>query len=587
MQRRWPPLVAAIIATVLVFLVLPNPLSIPQTNPSASAEYAPVPGDAQQAQSANFSQTSEATSAGVGSGGDSIGALPGTPPQQIPEFKPRQKSCVGNPPRQTEDPLSPPCVPFFEGDNGGGTYQGVTKDSVTVIYYNDSGIEGDLNKPWRPSDEGSCTYAYECENIVRTVKAQIRYFQRRYQTYGRTIRFVGVDSSGGTGASCASRQGDAATILKEHEPFAAVAEISGSTECFLKEFAERRIPTFGINFDVPARQYEELRPYSFGFFPDQETQSEWSASFLCRKIVGGTARFTDDPLLEGEPRKIGFIHPDGDSRGPELREQAALLQQELKRQCGYEFDGNEKYAAGTAAGSREASTIMSKFKQDGITTIVCYCIPVVTEATVPTMQSAATSLNYFPEWYWDHASAMDRPIWQQTHGSREHQSFGVTYFWRNPAFREQHHYQAYLQEEPGTTPNVRFNFSIYHLFLNLFQAIQAAGPDLTPRTVEQGMFTFNWTDFSNPWVPVGGYGPYSGKARSSYTFIDTAMGWWFDPDGTPPGGQQGEGCMRVIREGVRAYAGEWPRGDADLFNPSDPCSQDNRKLADPSTSGSV
>ena len=112
-QRNWPPIVAAIAGAVLVFLVLPNPLNVPQQNPSSSAEYAPVPGKQQEAASANFAQTNSASSAGIGAGGEGIGALPGVPPPPLPEFKPRQKNCVGNPPRQTEDPLSPPCVPFF------------------------------------------------------------------------------------------------------------------------------------------------------------------------------------------------------------------------------------------------------------------------------------------------------------------------------------------------------------------------------------------------------------------------------------------------------------------------------------------
>jgi hypothetical protein len=254
------------------------------------------------------------------------------------------------------------------------------------------------------------------------------------------------------------------------------------------------------------------------------------------------------------------------------------------------FDLVRRYDATVTAGTgtSEAGNIITEFKRLPITTVVCYCIPVQTELTAPTMLRTASSTQYYPEWFWDPASTMDRPIWMQTYGnSSDQNSFGITYFWRNPAFREQYHYQAYLQEEPGTQPNVLFNFSIYHLMLNLFQGIQAAGPELTPDTVEQGMFTFNWLDRSIPWVPTGGYGPYNSDAVSNYTFIDTAMAWWWDPTGTQPGGRQAEGCQRVIRNGERAYVGGWPRGDADLRSDSWPCSQDNRKLADPGTSGTT
>ena len=43
------------------------------------------------------------------------------------------KRCVGDPPRQTEDPQSPPCVAYWTGDNGGATWKGVTHTTVTVV----------------------------------------------------------------------------------------------------------------------------------------------------------------------------------------------------------------------------------------------------------------------------------------------------------------------------------------------------------------------------------------------------------------------------------------------------------------------
>jgi hypothetical protein len=195
------------------------------------------------------------------------------------------------------------------------------------------------------------------------------------------------------------------------------------------------------------------------------------------------------------------------------------------------------------------------------------------------MQKTATGIDYFPEWYWD--CCLNVPIWMQTFGAKEQRSFGITSLWRQPAFREETHYQAYLQEEPGTTPNAEFNFLVYHLFLNLFQAIQAAGPDLNPDTVQRGMFTFNWLDRANVWEPLGGYGDYNADAIAPFSFVDTAMAWWWDPSGTPPGGKRGEGCQRVMLEGRRFYAGEWPKTDKYLFRTQDPCTEYPSKIEDP------
>jgi len=69
---------------------------------------------------------------------------------------PKQFQCYGNPPRQTEDPSSPPCVPFFQGDNFGATYQGITKNEIKVLVYMDiagygasTGLETSLDVEFR------------------------------------------------------------------------------------------------------------------------------------------------------------------------------------------------------------------------------------------------------------------------------------------------------------------------------------------------------------------------------------------------------------------------------------------------------
>jgi len=580
-SRRVAPIVAVVVSFAMVFLVLPNPLRIPQNNPSASAEYAPVPGREQSASNANFGETNVADSGGIGSGGEGDGGVGVPPPPPPPQYKPRQKNCVGNPPRQTEDPLSPPCVPFWDHDNGGETWHGVTKDEIKVVLYNDLNVKGDMNKPWKPSDEESGHQSeYQATYLVRTIKAHLRYFQKRFQTYGRTVKVFAVKSGGGLASKCPQRSADASVVYSEHKLFAAV-HLGDGGQCFMETLAaDHQTPSFGLNSDVKRARYERNRPYIWGFFPDQESEAAWSASFICRKLKGRPAKHAYDRNLQEKVRKFGLIYPKESQRGPESRELAELLMRYVKDECGMTFDKVETIVE---SGAADAGRIMADFKQSGITTVICYCVPVQSELTVPTYQNTATSLEYYPEWYWDHASRMFRAIWNQTFGDKSgrQRGFGVSQHWRQPALREQYHYQAYLQEEPGTVPNTRFNFDIYHLFLNLFQAIQAAGPTLTPDTVEKGMFTFNYVQRNNPYVPTGGYGAYAPKAIGTYTFVDTAMGWYWDITGTPPGGTNGEGCLRVISEGLRFYPGEWPVGDDDLFTGRDPCTQDDTELTDP------
>jgi hypothetical protein len=566
--KGWPPAIAAVVAAVLVLLVLPNPLRVPQNNPTASAEYAPVPGNQSSARNANFSQTNSADSAGLGSGGDGSGALPGRlPPPPPPQFRARQKNCYGNPPRQTEDPLSPPCVPFFDGDNGGATWNGVTATEIRVAYYNDFSVSGDLTQPYRPSDETGDQRQYYYQNHVKTVKALLRYFQRRYQTYGRTVRLVGYPSDGGLATTPNQRISETYSIKAEVDPFA-IAVLIQNAQTVARPAAEYHMPVFGWNEDVPAEPYEQNAPYFWSFMPDQQTTAALSGSFICDKLKGRAARWSTDPTLKNLHRKFALVYPEKGQRGPFLIQMARLLVKETKK-CGLDmivrtFSGN----------GNEAQQQMTEFKRANVTTVICYCIPQLNELTVPQYQNSAEAIAYYPEWYFDDATKMDRALWQRNYGSQKVNSFGVSYLWRLPKFEQSYPYEAYLQEEPGSAPNLRFNFEIYHVFLNLFEAIQAAGPELTPDTIKRGMFTFRYTDPNNPWVPTGGYGP-GGPSR--YTFVDTGIGWWWDPHGTPPGATPGEGCIRVMYAGKRFYPGGWPAGDADMFDARDPCTEDERR----------
>lgn len=581
--QRWPPVVAVVIGFLMVFVALPNPLKIPNQNPGATAELAPVPGNEESTQTGNFGETGLATSDTLGSDA----AAPQLPPLPPGQEVPVDKECVGDPPRQTEDPLSPPCVPYFSGKNGGATWQGVTGEQITVVFYNDLGVEADLNQPYKAEDDAEGQTDFQTVNLVRTMKAHLRYFQSKFQTYGRLVRAVAT--SGSVGSDAGTRRRHALRDAFKYKPFA-VIYLGNNAGNYFAQMAEFEIPSFGLNEDVGTEFYDQHAPYIWSFYPDQLTETAWSASFICRRLLGrgegdrsGTlpAKYPPDPNLKGKPRKIGFIYQQASQRGPELEQMAELLMAELKRQCGYEFDEVYPFKGAAGAGGRDSPLIMSRFKQEHITTVICYCVPVPNELTVQTMFRAASAASYFPEWYWDHMSRMDKPIWQQTYGGgREHFSFGTSYYWRQPAFRAQQHYKAYQEAtKDGSTPNVRWNFNVYYLYLNLFTAIQAAGAEkLTPETVERGMFTFRFLRPSYPWLPTGEYGP---GGPSPYTFVDTGQAWWWDPTGKPPGGKDGEGCKRVIEDGARYYAGTWPIGDAGLNEADAPCSEDQQRIVDP------
>ncbi|MFN2614277.1 MAG: hypothetical protein ABR552_05590 [Actinomycetota bacterium] len=607
-------------ALALVFLAFPNPLRVPNNNPNATAELAPVPGKQNSQQNSNFSETGLATSGGLGAGTQE-GAAP--PPPQIGKDIPLDKDCAHN--SQTEDWLSPPCIPFYAGDNGGSTYTGVSPTEVKVVLYEDvckiqpGKEDAGYGFTYRPSDECGDQSSYETVNLIKTIKAQLGYFNRRFQLYGRAVHLY-IQS--GQGSSLTARQNDANVARYLWHPFGDIY-LGDNAQDYFRQMAQpdehgQTVQSFGLNFDVQKSYYEsqDTAGKIWSFTPDQETEAEWSASFLCRKLNGGTAKFSSDPQMQKTPRKFALLYPKTPGpRGSAMIDLANLLIADAKQECNLDFD-IKRYSADGAGAASGASLTMAQLQQEGVTTVVCYCIPVQPESAVSKFQTAATQASYYPEWFWDSASAMDRAVWHQVYGrdgSGRQNSLGVTYFWRMPQFKQQFHYKAYQEQtKDGSTPNSRWNFTIYHLFMNLFTALQAAGPTLDPQHVEQGMFTFQYhtpascnkpASFTTEQcqLPTGSYGD-GGPSR--YTFIDTAMGWWWDQTGTPPGGKPGEGCFRVVQNGRRFYGEHppgftppenemWTRGDSDLFTVdrggdrsvgpwNAPCTEDSRKITDPS-----
>src|SRR5687768_6588991 len=190
-SRKYPPLVSILVALILAIAVLPSALNLPQTNPTQTLEYAPVPPEDndEPPPAGNLSSLGLGSSSGVAEdaeGGEGAGDLP--PP--LPGGKgvnPSTKRCVGNPPRQTEDPLAPPCVAYFDGDNFGATYQGVSREEVRILVYVSGGVRYtssstaavsptneyfDLAEPPKNNDEFL---------VVKGMRAWQRYFNDRFQ----------------------------------------------------------------------------------------------------------------------------------------------------------------------------------------------------------------------------------------------------------------------------------------------------------------------------------------------------------------------------------------------------------------------
>ncbi len=533
--RRYPALIFLLGAGILAVL-LPTALTVPQSGPTTLAEFAPVPGQGQGR--SEIADLGQAASGGLGFGSGSGGPGSFSEPPLLgkpSQTKARLKRCVGSPPRQSEDPLSPPCVAFFEGDNGGATAKGVTRDEVPVM--------ARLNNTSDALDERigevvDCAGAHaENDMFQDTVcKSYMKYFNDRYQTFNRIVHLYSYHNK---------------VLLSDlndrYRPFAHVGASSAGTQ----------YKWLSAAFTGAKRaSYVKEAPYQISFRADDEDRTAQVSSFVCQKLIGGTAKYAGDPTTKTRTRKFGFLFSD-----PPRKD---VLRAGIKARCGLDITDE--------SGDHDRPTGLFTLQRANVTTVIL----VVGNSSHAIATNNATGLGYFPEWFipgHSDLNGIDVNFHGRTANSAQWTSaFGVTFDYRRDALANQPWYRAYREgcaectEPTFAEQGVLFATAAYDAFNMLFYGIQAAGPRLTPENVDKGLHAIPARPSDDPYRPAAYFAP------GNYSFMKDAMAIWWDPAGTPPGGAN-PGCYRLPRQGLRARAGEWPAGDGDVQQPG-PCQGD-------------
>lgn len=591
--RNLPPLVVTAVAMLALLAVLPSALNIPQSNPGETLEYAPVPPEGDQpppATSGNFSSLGLGSTSSVGAGPGEEEVASGDVTTPGVGRTPSTKRCVGKPPRQTADPMAPPCVAHFAGDNGGNTHQGVTRDEVRVLIYIDTcggGSDGDCTCD-ASSDPGPCPEAGYHDLAapprgsqkfgLESMRNYQRFFNERFQTYGRFVHLFVFFSFDQATATPERRRADAADNAKTIKPFAVVNLTLFGAAAYDEVMASKGIVVFrgplnlasavGIEEDY----YRKYPKYIWSVGPSIEQRARQYADAVCTQVINRPVTFAGDPVYQGRPRKLGYLTTD-DPAWPSQH----TFQREVRKHiqaCGGVIAMEGKYASicGPCFGSGgdEAMNAASQFKAAEITTIIW------PGGLNDTFTVAASTIRYFPEIVIAGDGASDsspggtvqsQDVWAN--------AIAVTGYTRADVPAERPCYQAAKEADPETEDReVLLNgCGIYDSFLQLFTGIQIAGPKLSPSSLDKGYHAIPPVSSPDPRVPACYYEP------GDYTCIkDASLGWW-DPGGRDPAGNA-PGCWRMIEGGKRYTPGTWPDRDvaAGIRRGADVCNSQSPSL---------
>lgn len=519
------------------------------TPPPAIAELAPQA--VQQIKDAPQEQSSELGSAegGFGGRGATTTTLPPTTTSLLPGATPppsttvpvveraRVRRCVGNPPRQTEDPQSPPCVPFWQGDNGGATARGVSGTEIRIVHSGGGGT---------------------------TVPILLDYFSKRFEFFGRRVRVIPVTSGD---ATCTAQKAAAAAVADEHDAFAVIDSADGTKACFHEELARRGIISATNIPYLAEHEMASHHPYMWSYTMAYDRGMAGMAAMACGRLKGANATHSGEPVMQTSPRKFGIIlqELEGDSpteMTPLLRGLAA---------CGITPAATDQYKA-EASGDQVAlaQSAILKMRSAEVTTVICICTIFIEQF----LSAAATNQAYFPEWilstYWGNDfNVAYKLFWTQ---EQRKSIFGIG---SAPPMRSGHKEPAvYAAQEaaPDRDPRLLDQLlNIYRSLLLLSSGIQTAGPNLTPDTFAAGLQRTTFPYPKDDPTRSGDVGFLDGDHTMTDDFVEF---WWSEtaksPDMHASWSNGDPGALCYAEDGARRRTGAWPKGDIFFTTPCSP-----------------
>lgn len=448
----------------------------------------------------------------------------------------RVRQCVGDPPRQIEDPQSPPCVPYWSGDNGGATSRGVTGDQITII------------SPW-PSAMGTV----------------VSFFNHRFEFYGRKL--VVREPQYTLGCDPASQRADA-TAADSYEPFAAgIYHNCLGAVSYNRELARRKIITVAEPMFTSV-ELKKLRPYVWQYAMENDLMLKNLGSWGCNRLEGQKASHAGlrgHVNMSTEVRKFAVVEGDGEYE--DVQPDTKSLVQELEA-CGANFAGV------FAADDNEVNlaNLVIQLKEAEVTSVFCLCA----YWRSGSIAVHASNQQYFPEWLLSSYGFNDYKSGITTYGGwppeQREQILGLTFLPRLQPHDKRAAYWAYSEAQGegssgynGDSEHRAHDDLAYRSLLLIASGIQMAGPNLTPETFEAGL---QRTKFPNPDHPIMA-GKVGFNGGSYAMTIDGAEFYWRNDAASPYTSDATPGSYCYVSGGERHSAPDWPKGGDPFVDPCD------------------
>lgn len=436
--------------------------------------------------------------------------------------------------------FAPECFADVD-DNGGATDVGVTGDTIKIVVYVAPEQDAVL-------DFITAAIANDDTNaqVKETITGYTQLFNDLYQTYGRTVELEFLDGSGQSTDEVAARA-DAVRAVEEMGAFA-VWGTPVLTSAWTEELAARGVPCIGC-FPLP-----DPDPNIFQIVARTEQNNLHLAEYITKKLVGKPAIHAGDEAMHDTTRVLAHVFIESTPNSVIEAEQLA----EWVTEGGGEFAVQLPYALEPARLQEQATSLISRLKDEGVTSVVVQGDPIAWA----TFTREATAQEYFPEWIIGGSALIDTAAFGRTYDQQQWaHAFGISSLGATTdpdEFETLYEWYFGVPEAPANdTEGVLSPApSIF------FAALQYAGPNLTRETLRQGLYQIApiGDSITNPSFSYGDHGLYPELEGLDQGGIDDYTELWWDADepGKDELEREGLGMYRYVDGGERHFAGEWP-----------------------------
>jgi hypothetical protein len=441
---------------------------------------------------------------------------------------------------------NPPCVPKFEGDNGGATYQGVTADSIKIVWFDA-----------KPNDQVNAILATQglavpYDESVAYRKLAIKFVEKHFETYGRKldVQFV---------------MGDCPTTPPDYDKCNAAAQevvkmkpalVIWGTSLYASVFdiwAKAGIPSLG-GWQFEQRFFNDRRPYRYDPFMDGTQVGAHIAEYYCKKMAKRKADHTGRIIhatigQRGQvDRKLGIVTPEIEANVLAAKEVAAKV-----KDCGGVDVPVFTYESDIERASEQTAATVSGLIQAKVTTVACMCDPIAPAFLTNGMDGA----NYHPEFLLTGEQFQDADLVGRLYNPNQMaHAFGIRTINAQIPLDQQD--AAIVWRDMGNQGHAcgSNGCGIEWSYADLLgTAIQMAGPNFNPLSMEKGLLTMKpqggWeASGHNHNVVLAKFGP------NDYTSVsDTAEVYWDANKQSEVDGKNG--AWVEVNGGRRYELGQW------------------------------